>query len=162
MTMPTRRVVLVSLTVLCALPILSACSGAKEQLGLTRSSPDEFAVVRRAPLEVPPQFTLRPPAPGAERPQEEPAKVQASGAVLGSEYQSRRQTGVSDGEMNFMLDAGVRYNPDIRTILDEELARTAEREQPVAKRLLNIGGNQLPPAEVVDPHAETERLRTGQ
>lgn len=162
MTMSTRKIMVLSLVSLCAVPVLSACSSAKEQLGLTRSSPDEFAVVRRAPLEVPPEFTLRPPAPGADRPQEEPAKVQASGAVLGSEYQSRRKTGVTEGELNFMLDAGVQYNPDIRTILDEEIARTAEREQPVAKRLLNIGGNQLPPAEVVDPHAETERLRTGQ
>ena len=44
---------------------LSGCSDAKEQLGLTRSAPDEFAVVKRAPLAMPPDYTLRPPRPGA-------------------------------------------------------------------------------------------------
>ena len=40
---------------LAAALTLSACAGAKEELGLTRSAPDEFAVVKRAPLEMPPE-----------------------------------------------------------------------------------------------------------
>jgi len=32
--------------------------------------PDEFAVESRAPLTIPPEFDLRPPQPGAPRPQE--------------------------------------------------------------------------------------------
>ena len=43
---------------------LSACGGTKEKLGLTKKAPDEFAVVRRAPLSMPPDYTLRPPTPG--------------------------------------------------------------------------------------------------
>ncbi len=34
------------------------------------TSPDEFAVESRAPLTIPPDFDLRPPQPGAPRPQE--------------------------------------------------------------------------------------------
>ncbi len=46
---------------------LSACSGnVKEELGLKREGPDEFAVERKPKLEVPPSFKLRPPAPGEE------------------------------------------------------------------------------------------------
>jgi len=43
---------------------LSACSSGsvKDTLGLTRNAPDEFRVVSRPPLSVPPQFALRPPA----------------------------------------------------------------------------------------------------
>ncbi len=37
---------------------------------MDRSSPDEFAVESRAPLTIPPDFALRPPQPGAPRPQE--------------------------------------------------------------------------------------------
>ena len=33
--------------------------------GLTKKSPDEFAVTTKAPLVIPPDFNLRPPMPGA-------------------------------------------------------------------------------------------------
>ncbi|MDR6851888.1 hypothetical protein J2Y54_001381 [Sphingomonas sp. BE123] len=35
-----------------------------------RKRPDEFAVARQAPLVIPPDFALRPPQPGAPRPQD--------------------------------------------------------------------------------------------
>jgi hypothetical protein len=37
---------------------------------MDRVGPDEFAVESRAPLTIPPDFDLRPPQPGAPRPQE--------------------------------------------------------------------------------------------
>ena len=37
---------------------------------MDRVGPDEFAVESRAPLTIPPEFNLRPPQPGAARPQE--------------------------------------------------------------------------------------------
>ena len=37
---------------------------------MDRVGPDEFAVESRAPLTLPPEFDLRPPQPGAPRPQE--------------------------------------------------------------------------------------------
>ncbi len=46
----------------------AGCSGAKEALGLVQDPPDEFRVVSRAPLAIPPDFTLRPPRPGEARP----------------------------------------------------------------------------------------------
>ena len=61
---------------------LAACGGFREQLGLTKQSPDEFRVVSRAPLTVPPDFSLRPPEPGAPRPQEGTSAQQAERAVL--------------------------------------------------------------------------------
>ena len=42
-----------------------------------RERPDEFAVQRQAPLVVPPDFSLVPPAPGAPRPAEGTAAQQA-------------------------------------------------------------------------------------
>jgi hypothetical protein len=49
---------------------LSACEDFKKAVGIERTSPDEFAVESRAPLTIPPDFDLRPPAPGSPRPQE--------------------------------------------------------------------------------------------
>jgi hypothetical protein len=48
-----------------------------------RERPDEFAVQRQAPLVVPPDFTLTPPAPGAPRPTEGTSSEQALEAIFG-------------------------------------------------------------------------------
>jgi hypothetical protein len=62
----------------CAM--LAACGGG----GLfNRDRPDEFAVQRQAPLVVPPDFSLTPPAPGAPRPVEGTASEQALDALFG-------------------------------------------------------------------------------
>ena len=52
--------------VLGAVASLAACGG----LSIDRDRPDEFAVQRQAPLVIPPDFELTPPAPGAPRPTE--------------------------------------------------------------------------------------------
>jgi Protein of unknown function (DUF3035) len=48
-----------------SLAALAACSSLREEAGLTKQSPDEFAVTTKAPLIIPPDFNLRPPSPGA-------------------------------------------------------------------------------------------------
>jgi len=48
-----------------------------------RDRPDEMAVQRQAPLVVPPDFNLTPPAPGAPRPGEGTAADQALDALFG-------------------------------------------------------------------------------
>ena len=60
---------------------LAACS----TLGSVRSRqrPDEFAVQREAPLVVPPDFQLVPPAAGAPKPTEGTAAEQALQALFG-------------------------------------------------------------------------------
>jgi hypothetical protein len=61
--------------------MLAACGTGGGILG--RERPDEFAVQRQAPLVVPPDFTLTPPAPGAPRPTEGAASDQALDALFG-------------------------------------------------------------------------------
>jgi len=50
-------------------------------LGMDRVGPDEFAIESRAPLLIPPDFNLRPPQPGAPRPQEPTAAERARRVV---------------------------------------------------------------------------------
>ena len=57
--------------------LLQGCTDLKRSIGLEKTSPDEFAVESRAPLEMPPDFDLRPPQPGATRPQEKASDQQA-------------------------------------------------------------------------------------
>ncbi len=64
---------------------------------LNRDRPDEFAVQRQAPLVVPPDFTLTPPAPGAPRPVEGSASDQALDALFGGPApRSRVETSLLD------------------------------------------------------------------
>ncbi|MFD1610754.1 DUF3035 domain-containing protein [Sphingomonas tabacisoli] len=70
-----RKLVVVGLAALT----LAGCGGG----GLNRARPDEFAVARRAPLVVPPDFALKPPSPGAPRPQEADSSTQALQAMFG-------------------------------------------------------------------------------
>ena len=65
--------------------MLSACGAGGGFLN--RERPDEFAVQRQAPLVVPPDFNLVPPAPGAPRPSEGTASEQALEALFGGPAQ---------------------------------------------------------------------------
>lgn len=147
----------------CAVLSLSACEGAKKQLGLQRQTPDEFSVVKRAPLEMPPDFTLRPPQPGASRPQEQKPHDEARTVVFGSEEGATQATApaaATDAETILLQQAGAdKAEPDIRQIVDKETAELKPKEEPVAKKLLGIGKDDPAPATVVDAKAEAERLK---
>ncbi len=70
-----------------ALLILAGASSLLAGCGSTglfnRDRPDEFAVQRQAPLVVPPDFALTPPAPGAPRPTEGTTQQQTLDALFG-------------------------------------------------------------------------------
>jgi hypothetical protein len=64
--------------------VLGACSGSvADTLGMGKRSPDEFAVVKRRPLIVPPDYDLRPPDPSARRPVASRPETQTRAALTG-------------------------------------------------------------------------------
>ncbi len=74
---PGRGTVALALACVAWASLLSGCIELKRSIGLEQTMPDEFAVESRAPLLIPPDFDLRPPQPGAPRPQEKTAEQQA-------------------------------------------------------------------------------------
>jgi hypothetical protein len=60
---------------------LAGCTAFKQAVGLEPTMPDEFAVESNPPLVIPPEFNLRPPAPGAPRPQDESVSKQAEAVI---------------------------------------------------------------------------------
>ena len=91
----------------------------REQLGLNKSSPDEFKVVSRAPLSIPPEFNLRPPQPGQARPQEGTVQQQARTAIFrATDNQGRSldevipDDGRSVGERSLLRSAGAEIRED--------------------------------------------------
>ena len=74
------------IALLAFLPLtLAGCAGGSVQdaLGLGKRAPDEFSVVQRAPLVIPPDFELRPPRPGEPRPQTGTTSDQARATLFG-------------------------------------------------------------------------------
>lgn len=66
---------------------LAACGGAdvKQTLGIGPKAPDEFRVVARPPLSVPPEFDLRPPSSGEDVLSGTPASDKAKTLVMGED-----------------------------------------------------------------------------
>lgn len=144
---------------LAAAVSLSGCDRTRRALGLNKTVPDEFAVATPAPLAIPPDFNLRPPAPGSNRADEATPAEQGRAVLLGRarllDYQKR---GFSNGETAILGLAGAdAVLPDIRMTLNKEVSTFAPEERAFTDRLLfwrdGGGGGQ-----VLDPTAEMKRL----
>lgn len=163
-----KKHVLLLMILPLALP-LTACDSAKEELGLTRRTPDEFAVVRRAPLELPPELTqdarsLPVPQPGTPRPQERATVDLARGAILGTDQTpaTPAAAGPSAAEQALLSRTGSdQADPSIRTTVDREVVEQyTDEKRPVIKRLMNIGKDNVEgTAKIVDAPAEAQRLQ---
>lgn len=140
--------------------LLTACGGdMKEELGLKKAPPDEFSVVTRAPLSVPPDYTLRPPRPGAERPMELSVREQAKKTVFGTNDTSEKNAVVRSGTSNAFLNqlGAANADPAIRNSLDSEMLEMDKKDQPAAEKLL-FWKEKEPPGKTIDPAEEKKRL----
>jgi len=71
MSRRTSRVSLIAGTALLAAAVaVSGCSSVSRAVGSAKVTPDEFRVVTKAPLVIPPEYNVRPPRPGEPRPQD--------------------------------------------------------------------------------------------
>lgn len=160
----------------CALALLligGGCDTIKEQAGLTKRAPDEFTVVTKAPLVLPPDFSLRPPRPGTQRPQEVQPGDRARDAVVGSVSTARTvlesqksapapagdDAGQSRSERSLLSQAGaLGADPSIRETVNRETTLLAEKDSSFTDRL--IFWQEKPPfGSTVDAGKEDQRLR---
>lgn len=102
--------------VLGAAMALGGCEGVRNSLGLGKNAPDEFQVVSRAPLSLPPDYNLRPPAPGTPRPQEGTARDQAEDVVFGSSSQPATGESVPTAAPTIPVESGTLDVFDIPTL----------------------------------------------
>lgn len=112
---------------------LSGCGSASKALGLNKVTPDEFRTVARAPLVVPPDYSLRPPNPGEPRPQELQPESAARVALLGEREGEAR----SDGEKLLVAKAGAdKADPLVRYVVDDEFGDIAHKDKSFADKVL--------------------------
>jgi hypothetical protein len=112
---------------------LTGCKSTRAALGMTKVVPDEFAVVTKAPLVVPPDYALRPPSPGEPRPQELQPESQARVALLNERAAEQR----SDGERLLVAKAGAdKADPLIRFVIDDEFGDLAHKDTSFADKVM--------------------------
>jgi hypothetical protein len=154
---------------------LSGCTDIRADLGFGRSSPDEFAVVTRAPLSLPPSYDLRPPRAGEPRPQEQTTTEIAEQTLFGRPNSggSVVQTGqgnipvkisrsASVSEQGFLTKAGATAaDQNIRQVLDKETAKKPQEDKGVIEKLEDFSAVKKADP-LVDPAAEVKRMRDNQ
>lgn len=141
---------------------VAACAG-----GGPSSGPDEFAVVTRAPLSLPPDYGLRPPRPGAERPNETSPRDDAQNKLLRNlgnrrariaEAEKAAKGKFTNGEAALLKRAeALNVDPEIRYLVERESGRVTEEDSLVDK--LVFWRDKAPKKTVVDPSGESKRLR---
>jgi len=146
---------------------LGGCEGTRQALGIEgKKAPDEFAVLTKAPLIIPPDFALRPPSPGQKSPRDELARSSARSALFGRSSSSgvitqkeAKAAGTSAGELALLRQADAE-NADnsIRQIVNSETNVLAENDQTLIERVM-FWQEQPAFGNVVDPTKEQKRIQ---
>ncbi|MEM9840602.1 MAG: DUF3035 domain-containing protein [Pseudomonadota bacterium] len=121
-----------SLLLVSALSLVAACSS-NGNPGGNRNAPDEFAILTKPPLTVPPDYALRPPKPGETRPEELSTSERTQQLLMGD----REAAPPTNGELALIQQAGaVDVDPSIRAILAAENGGRADKDASLSNRLL--------------------------
>lgn len=173
--MKTMRKTKVSVVALLLPLFLIGCGEAKKQLGFDKQAPDEFTVVTRAPLNMPPDYNLRPPQPGAPQLQEGNMRDKARQTLVGNANKSSSSVlrfggggttvstpGGSQGEKILLKKAGAdNADPAIRRVVDQETTMLAETDRSFTDKLI-FWRKSEDYNEPVDPTKESRRLKENQ
>ncbi len=136
-----------------SLPLLLAqtgCDTVRNTLGLDHYQADAFAVPTNPPLILPPDYNLRPPAPGAAPTYAQTSQTQAQETLINS---SAKVYSGNSSETGLISSTGAgEAQSDIRKIVDEEAEREGSAEgkandwlqrkgQEAKKNLNSLSGN---------------------
>jgi hypothetical protein len=156
----SRAVALVTLALASAL--LAGCGNTVDlsrSFGLTRDAPDEYTVTTQTPLSMPPDFSVRPPNPGAARPQTLSEQQQAQQALVPQTALTGVPTGqASPGQSALVQAAGPTAPANIRAEVNGEAATLAQQNQTFVDTLM-FWRESPPSGVVVDPQKEAQRIR---
>ncbi len=162
-----RRVVLC----VVAAALVGGCTEVRKVFSRTKSPPDEFAVYSRPPLSMPPDYGLRPPAPGQTRPQAVVPRNRAQTAIRGGQDGDAGAQGAPENpraacsgtQALLRATRAQEADPNIRALVNRESASLVEGNVALADRLLfwrKPGKTEQ--GTVVDPAKEAKRIRANQ
>ena len=157
-------------SILISVAVLPGCEETKRAFGQTKEAPDEFAVYRRAPLSLPPEYQLRPPVLGAQRPQVVNPRNRARRALgipvektdRASRVKSKNVANLSNGERALLnLIGAKKANPQIRQLVEKESMKIFEDSKGFTDNIV-FWKNKGKFGTAVDPENEQKRIREAQ
>ncbi len=161
-----------SLCVLAALTLFSGflvgCDSVRKSFGGGKNAPDEFVVYKRPPLSLPPEYGLRPPAPGESRPQKVSPMDQAREAILGKNAARTAASPTtvkagSPGLQALITRTGAnKAEPGIRRLVNQESSVLADEDQIFVNKLIFWVDDKSNPGIVVDAKKEQKRIMSNQ
>jgi hypothetical protein len=145
----------------------SGCESARKALGGKKSGPDEFVVYKRPPLTLPPEYGLRPPSPGVDRPQLVSPRDEAKSAVLNAatpQGQAQQQSaGATPGVAALLDKTGARQaQPGIRETVDQESTLLASEDRRFIDKMIFWVDDAPYLGTVVDAKKEQQRIMQNQ
>lgn len=140
---------------------LTGCGNAtlQERLGMTRRAPDEFQVVRRQPLVLPPDYSLRQPGTPSPVQQQGTSSLRTQELLFG---QRVTEDTASPVEQALLAEVPGTVEPNIRELILEENTELTQLDESrflfildfQQRRLRDAAGLDRP----IDPVAEAARL----
>lgn len=144
--------------------VLAGCDSVKQDLGIgAKQAPDEFMTYSRAPLSLPPDYGLRPPATATAASQAAAPRESARQAMLGnSNAAAPAASGTSPG-LRSLLDrtGGATASSDIRAQVNRETTILADADESFVERMM-FWTTPEERATVVDPASEQRRIQQNQ
>lgn len=119
---------------------LTACDTIRDAAGEAKAPPDEFAVVTKAPLVIPPDYNLRPPNPGAPPTNQAGPTQSAEEALFPIDAQTAAANIKGDyslGEKLLLANAKAETaNPNIRELLRADAKSMQPADESFTDRIL--------------------------
>lgn len=155
-----RRILAPLILVTASSALLVGCTSTSKALGLRKDTPNEFNILTKAPLVIPPEYNLRPPRVGESSSEDNYSQRAAREALVGDVDAAEP----SQGETLLMREANVgRADQEIRLKIDGQ--NSVERKSKgFANRimfwkdgqLVNDQGELIP----LDSEREAQRLES--
>jgi hypothetical protein len=141
---------------------LASCNSIRDAAGLNKTPPDEFAVVTKAPLIIPPDYNLHPPKPGAP-PLNQVAPTTAAQEALYSDDPNAIAGAISGNysqaeKLLLANSGGAVADPSIRRTIAAENTKAEDTDPSLTDKLLFGGGQDNSADKPVDASAEQARL----
>ncbi len=160
----------IALTLIGCLMTLSGCSNVKKTLGFEKNAPDEYQVVSRAPLSLPPDFNLKPPLEKNATKEQRQSRHAAATVMTGDldilenskEQRKDDPTNETTEKKSKLVQRATRdltpedakATSNIRNIVDEEAGVFHPHKKTLVEKMLFWQKKKKPTEDIIDPHKE--------
>ena len=126
---------------LAQLFLVSCCSELGKVLGTYKLPPDEFTILTKPNLIIPPEYNLRPPAEGEIRPVPQQPSRELQAILFNNSVNTEE---FSNSEINLMTGADVAESiPNIKEVLDSEMRDVEDVNENLKTQIINTPANKI-------------------